>query len=100
MYSLIRSGNALYDVIGMVKYDNVPKHFRQRYLLSDFGLVTPSQEEGMCNVRTHYFALPLCLDKFYFKVLLVLVSTCVCIHVRTCTSQCALLKKKKLKATK
>lgn len=37
--TLIRSGAALYDVINMVKYDRIPKHFRQRYLLSDFGWV-------------------------------------------------------------
>ena len=74
----------------MVKYDNVPKHFRQRYLLSDLGLVTPSKEEGMCNVRTFYLALFLCLDKYCFnKVLLVLKCTYVSVHVRACASQCS-----------
>jgi hypothetical protein len=44
--SLIRSGSALYDIISMVKFDVVPKYFRQRFLLSDFGLVIPTAEEG------------------------------------------------------
>lgn len=37
--TLIRSGKALYDVINMVKYDRIPKSFKHRYLLSDFGFV-------------------------------------------------------------
>jgi hypothetical protein len=52
-FSLIRSGSALYDIISMVKFDVVPKYFRQRYLLSDFGLVTPTAEEGSANSDSH-----------------------------------------------
>ena len=51
--SLIRSGSALYDIISMVKFDVVPKYFRQRYLLGDFGLVTPTAEEGSANSDSH-----------------------------------------------
>jgi len=40
------SGEALHGVVGMVKYDKIPRSFRQRYLLSDFGWVNISSMEG------------------------------------------------------
>ena len=40
------SGEALHGVVGMVKYDKIPRSFRQRYLLSDFGWVNISALEG------------------------------------------------------
>ncbi len=39
-------GEALHGVVRMVKHDKIPRHFRQRYLLSDFGLVNISAVEG------------------------------------------------------
>lgn len=44
------SGEALHGVVGMVKYDKIPRSFRQRYLLSDFGWVNISALEGNTNV--------------------------------------------------
>ena len=43
---VISSGEALHGVVGMVKYDKIPRSFRQRYLLSDFGWVNISALEG------------------------------------------------------
>lgn len=42
----LERGDALHGVVGMVKYDKIPRQFRQRYLLSDFGLVEVSPLEG------------------------------------------------------
>ena len=44
--SMLESGEALHGVVGLVKFDKVPKHFRHRYLLSDFGWVNVSTEDG------------------------------------------------------
>jgi hypothetical protein len=44
--TMLNKGEALYGVVNLVKYDKIPKHFRQRYLLSDFGLVGVSADEG------------------------------------------------------
>jgi hypothetical protein len=43
--TLIRSGKALYDVINMVKYDKIPKSFKHRYLLSDFGWIDINEDD-------------------------------------------------------
>jgi hypothetical protein len=43
---MIQRGEALYGIVKMVKYDKIPKHFRHRYLLSDFGLVNMTALEG------------------------------------------------------
>lgn len=42
----LRNGTALYGVVGLIKYDIIPKTFRHRYLLSDFGLVNISEVDG------------------------------------------------------
>ena len=44
--SLVRSGNVLYGVINMVKFDRIPRYFKHRNLLSDLGLVAIDAEEG------------------------------------------------------
>ena len=43
---MIKSGEALYAVVGLIKYDVIPRNFRQRYLLSDFDLVKITPLEG------------------------------------------------------
>lgn len=43
---VLNSGDALYGVVGLVKYDKIPRHFKHRYLLSDFGMVDIPEEEG------------------------------------------------------
>eukprot|EP01032_Pedospumella_encystans_P015608 gene15608-17839_t len=43
---VFNSGEALHGVVGMVKYDKIPRSFRQRYLLSDFGWVNISTLEA------------------------------------------------------
>jgi hypothetical protein len=45
----IKAGEALHGVVGLIKHDHIPKSFRQRYLLSDFGLVTLTPEQGECS---------------------------------------------------
>ena len=42
----IAEGSALHGAVGLIKYDKVPKHFKQRYLLSDFGWVNMTNLEG------------------------------------------------------
>ena len=42
----LAAGEALYDVIRMIKHAPVPASFRHRYLLSDFGWSLRSQEDG------------------------------------------------------
>jgi len=46
---MISTGEALYAVVGLIKFDKIPKIFRQRHLLSDFGLVpvTPLEAERL-----------------------------------------------------
>lgn len=44
--AMISKGEALYAVVSLVKYDKIPKTFRQRYLLSDLGLVAVTALEG------------------------------------------------------
>jgi hypothetical protein len=39
-------GKPLHGVVRLIKYDKIPKSFRHRYLLSDFGIVSISAEEG------------------------------------------------------
>jgi hypothetical protein len=36
----------------LVKYDVIPKSFKHRYLLSDFGLVTPTADDGIKNFKS------------------------------------------------
>jgi hypothetical protein len=46
---LLESGDALYGVVPMIRYDRIPAHFRQRYLLSDIlpeGWITPDPLDG------------------------------------------------------
>jgi hypothetical protein len=43
---MISTGEALYAVVGLIKFDKIPKIFRQRHLLSDFGLVPVTPLEG------------------------------------------------------
>ena len=40
--TMVSQGVALYGNVKMIKYDKIPKSFRQRYLLSDFGWVNVS----------------------------------------------------------
>ena len=39
-------GEALYGVVGLIKYDKVPRYYQHRYLLSDFGWAEVSPIEG------------------------------------------------------
>jgi hypothetical protein len=41
-----QSGLGQYGVVQMIKHDIIPKHFKHRYLLSDFGLVQLDPLEG------------------------------------------------------
>lgn len=45
-HTAISSGKALYGHVRMIKYDKIPKSYRQRYLLSDFGWVDTSAQEA------------------------------------------------------
>ena len=42
----VKSGEVLHGVVGLIKYDTIPRHYGNRYLLSDFGLVNISDEDG------------------------------------------------------
>ena len=48
----LRNGTVLYGIVGLVKYDKIPKSFRHRFLLSDFGWATMSEEDGMFSYCT------------------------------------------------
>ncbi len=43
----LQSGEVLSGAVAMIKHDVVPRSFRYRYLLSDFGLVNATAQEGM-----------------------------------------------------
>jgi hypothetical protein len=46
---LLESGDALYGTVPMIRFDRIPAHFRQRYLLSDVlpeGWITPDPLDG------------------------------------------------------
>lgn len=43
--NLFKEGSALYGVVNMIKFDKIPKSFKHRYLLSDFGLVNTSDSD-------------------------------------------------------
>lgn len=43
---MMRAGEALYGVIKMIKYNKIPAYFRHRYLLSDLGWISMTEEEG------------------------------------------------------
>lgn len=47
----VQNGDALTGTVRMVKHDVIPRSFRQRYLLSDFGLVNVSQIEGKVYIK-------------------------------------------------
>lgn len=47
----LTAGDALYDVIHMIKHASLPASFRHRYLLSDFGWAKHSKEEGTLFVN-------------------------------------------------
>lgn len=49
--TLMSSGNMLHGYVQMAKYDVVPKSFRHRYLLSDFGWVNMNPVEGDICLR-------------------------------------------------
>lgn len=42
----LQLGDYLYGAVRLIKYDNIPKHYQYRYLLSDFGLVNVTETEG------------------------------------------------------
>ena len=42
----IIKGSQLVGSVQLIKYDKIPKSYRQRYLLSDFGLVNISSSDG------------------------------------------------------
>ena len=44
-YNMFKEGSALYGVVNMIKFDKIPKSFKHRYLLSDFGLVNISESD-------------------------------------------------------
>jgi hypothetical protein len=44
-HNLFKEGSALYGVVNMIKLDKIPKSFKHRYLLSDFGLVNISESD-------------------------------------------------------
>lgn len=41
----IKSGDALHGSVQLIKYETIPKSFKHRYLLSDFGLVSMSTRD-------------------------------------------------------
>lgn len=42
----ILEGNSLHGTVKLIKYDRIPKNFKHRYLLADFGLVKITDIEG------------------------------------------------------
>ena len=44
-HNLFREGSALYGTVNLIKLDKIPKSFKHRYLLSDFGLVNISESD-------------------------------------------------------
>lgn len=42
----LQRGDALFGSVKLIKYDVIPKFFKYRYLLSDFGLVSLSQADS------------------------------------------------------
>lgn len=44
-HNLFKEGSALYGIVNMIKLDKIPKSFKHRYLLSDFGLVNISESD-------------------------------------------------------
>lgn len=44
---MVQEGEILHSSVQMIKYDIIPKSFRYRYLLSDFGLAVLTPEEGI-----------------------------------------------------
>ena len=51
--SLIRSGSVLYGAINMIKYDVIPRHFRHRYLLTDWGIGAMTALDGTTLLSLH-----------------------------------------------
>lgn len=43
---VLSRGDALYGAVRMIKHDRIPRHFRMRYLLADFGLAEVSPLDG------------------------------------------------------
>ena len=67
----------------MVKFDKVPKYFRQRYLLSDLGLVIPTPEEGNGDSAVYLNAVSNTYSffhVFYYNVLDFAVVLCIVMY--------------------
>jgi hypothetical protein len=58
----ISNGTVLYGGVGLIKFDKIPKAFRQRYLLSDLGL-----GEGLSELEAKRAAMPIDSVISYWK---------------------------------
>ena len=56
--TFLTSGDSLYGVVPMAKLDKTPKHFKQRYLLSDFGLIEEDDLQKQRLNMDHSIPIP------------------------------------------
>jgi hypothetical protein len=88
-----QSGLGQYGVVQMIKHDIIPKHFKHRYLLSDFGWVPLDPLEGIDRSpsRLSPFSLPQRNESLFHQTQLFPIGSQRSLFVSSLTSQSILL---------
>ena len=75
------AGLALHGVVGLIKYDKIPKSFKYRYLLSDFGLVDVTPQEGLLTGHNSFILFCFIQDMHLRRYFLLCCSEFSNLHV-------------------